>query len=219
MIINQVDTFEANQATNAISLPIAAEASWVNGRWDKLAEYISKATLGAKGDFNIEIGSALLALQEKNEDSFFHIINELRSSIAKGLTPGTTSSLQSCHEAMLRFHILNEVELISGFKPAADFDRPSLLTTLDRRLTVFGAFSSDKQYLLGLRRAAMQLSKYEYRSFLKYSANIAIASTCCPLTSHQRGSQVRGYSGKGDLHAKHLVQCSRLLSWVINRPL
>ena len=159
MIINQVDAFETSQTTNAISLPLAAEASWVTGRWDKLTEYVSKATFGAKGDFNVEIGSALLALQKKDEDGFFHIVDELRSSIARGLTIGTTSSLQSCHEAMLKLHILAEIELISGFKPPVDFNRPSLLTTLDRRLDILGAFSSDKQYLLGLRRAAIQLSK------------------------------------------------------------
>ena len=159
MIINQVDAFETTQAINNISLPLAVEGSWVNGRWDKLAEYVAKARFGAKGDFNVEIGSALLALQSRDEDSFFRIVNEIRSSITKGFTIGATSSLQSCHEAMLRLHILSEVELISGFKPTADFNRPSLLTTLDRRLDILGAFSSDKQYLLGLRRAAIQLSK------------------------------------------------------------
>ena len=61
---------------------------------------------------------------------------------------------------MLRLHILTETEMISGFGQTANFSRPSLLTTLDRRLDILGPFSSDKQYLLGLRRAAIQLSKY-----------------------------------------------------------
>lgn len=59
---------------------------------------------------------------------------------------------------MLKFHAITEVEAISS-APVEATEKSSLLSSLDRRLDLLGAFVSDKQYLLGLRRAAMQLSK------------------------------------------------------------
>ena len=75
------------------------------------------------------------------------------------MSANTTTSLQACHDTMLKFHVITEVEIISGLHDLETQDRPALLESLDRRLEVFGAFLSDKQYSLGLRRAAMQLSR------------------------------------------------------------
>jgi len=44
--------------------------------------------------------------------------------------------------------------------PTKPSDRDVILENLDRRLDIIGAYTSDKQYLLGLRRAAMSLSRY-----------------------------------------------------------
>ena len=111
-------------------------------------------------DFNIGIGSALLALLDGQDVQFLEKLDALRRSIAKGLSANTTMSLQGCHDAMLKLHVLAEVELISGVGSATNLDLPTLMTTLGQRLDVVGAFLSDKQYLLGLRRATMQLTRY-----------------------------------------------------------
>jgi serine/threonine-protein kinase ATR len=39
-------------------------------------------------------------------------------------------------------------------------NRQVVIENLDRRLDIIGAYTSDKQYLLGLRRATMSLSRY-----------------------------------------------------------
>ena len=139
--------------------PFAVEASWVTGKWDKLTEYITDAKDEARGDFNIGIGTALLALHKKNYDQTMEILNTLRYDIAKSMSTSSTTSLQACHDAMLKFHIITEVELISGIGELGNLDPTALLQSLNRRLDVLGAFLPDKQYLLGLRRASMQLSK------------------------------------------------------------
>lgn len=111
-------------------------------------------------DFNIGIGSALLALIDGQDVQFLEKLDALRRSIAGGLSTNNSISLQGCHDAMLKLHVLTEVELISGVGSATDLDLPTLMITLVQRLDVVGAFLSNKQYLLGLRRATMQLTRY-----------------------------------------------------------
>jgi len=109
-------------------------------------------------DFNVGMGKALFALWRKESTEFNAITSTLRDMAAKGLTTSTTTSSQSCHNAMLQLHALYEVEVLSGLSDAVQRGQKSLPEMLDRRLDVLGPFTSDKQYLLGLRRAAMQLS-------------------------------------------------------------
>ena len=113
------------------------------------------------GDFNVGIGRALLALSEDDMSQFSIILDHLKRNTARGLSATNTISLQGCHDSLLKFHAIAEIEMLSS---AQDLDKNknkkfSLLSSMDQRLNVLGPFVSDKQYLLGLRRAAMQLSK------------------------------------------------------------
>lgn len=164
VLLNQIEGFEPSEASIVQSVPFATEASWMTGKWDKLTRWVSKVSVDTNGNFNVGIGSALVALHQKDYDRFTHTIDQLRHAVARSMSTGTTSSLQACHDAMLKFHILTEVEFISGVKDNCGFNRSAMRTTLSQRLDVLGAFSSDKQYLLGLRRAAIHLSRYSYCS-------------------------------------------------------
>jgi len=75
------------------------------------------------------------------------------------LTPTATASLYAAHEHIVKLHTLYELEAISGLSSFTPCDREDILLNLDRRLDILGAYISDKQYLLGVRRAAMQLSR------------------------------------------------------------
>ncbi len=110
-------------------------------------------------DFNVGIGRALLSLRNKNDVEFANIILALRQSLAKGLSPSTTASIQACHDYLVKLHALYEIEAVSGMGSPAVSNREIILENLDRRLDIIGAYTSDKQYLLGLRRAAMSLSR------------------------------------------------------------
>lgn len=109
-------------------------------------------------DFNIGIGKALLALSDADFGRFNGMMNQLRYINARSLSATNTTSLQICHSTMLRFHAITEVEAISGVL-SDEVEKTALLSSLNKRLDVLGTFLSDKQYLLGLRRATMQLSK------------------------------------------------------------
>ena len=101
----------------------------------------------------------MLALRKKEKDEFTKTIAALREGVVRGLSPTVTSSLQACHDQLLKLHVLYEIEAISGISDNATADRDAILGGLDRRLDVLGAYTSDKQYLLGIRRATMQLSR------------------------------------------------------------
>jgi serine/threonine-protein kinase ATR len=83
----------------------------------------------------------------------------LRESLARSLSPSSTTSLQACHDTLVKLHALYEIEIISGLSPQGKGDRTVILENLNRRLDIIGAYTSDKQYLLGLRRATMSLSR------------------------------------------------------------
>ena len=157
VLLNQIDNLPSTPATKAVCLPFATEASWVTGKWDKLKTYISEAP-AAENDFNAKIGRLLLALYENQTNLFAGLLKQLRAGTARSLSWTNTASLQECHELMLKFHVLAEIEAISGTLDLQHASKPDLFKSLNQRLEVLGPFVSDKQYILGLRRATMQLS-------------------------------------------------------------
>jgi serine/threonine-protein kinase ATR len=102
----------------------------------------------------------MLALRSGNGNDFEQIIEALREGVAKSLSPTSTTSLHACHDHLVRLHVLYEIEAISGMTLQTSPNRVAILANLDQRLDILGAYISDKQYLLGVRRAAMQLSRY-----------------------------------------------------------
>ncbi|KAF2135717.1 uncharacterized protein K452DRAFT_322886 [Aplosporella prunicola CBS 121167] len=142
-------------------LSLASEASWMTGKWQTLQRLLTGVPEDLQ-DFNIGLGKAFLKLHDDDMESFSRIISGMREGIARGLSTSTTASLQACHDHMLKLHILYELEVITGTNDAAQTNREGVLQTLSRRLDVLGAYTADKQYLLGLRRAAMQLSQKSF---------------------------------------------------------
>ena len=158
-MLNQIDAFQPSEATAVLSLPFAAEASWNTGKWDKLRRYLSMSTVLPQRQFNVGLGEALIALSEDKLDSFSEMIKNLREDTIRGLSVTNTASLQGCHDSVLKLHVLTEVEMISGVRSADPDQKMSLHKSLRLRLDALGPFLSDKQYILGLRRAVMELSK------------------------------------------------------------
>ncbi|KAL5332264.1 hypothetical protein BJX70DRAFT_393110 [Aspergillus crustosus] len=142
-------------------LSFAVEASWMTGKWDKMHDYLELcARKTTVADFNIGIGLALDAFRRGQKHQFADIVNRLRLNIAKSLTTNVVTSLQSCHDSMLKLHALAEIEAVTLAGDVANGPsvRSELRISLDRRLDVLGGYITDKQYLLGVRRAAMELT-------------------------------------------------------------
>ncbi len=157
VLLNHVEALDLSPVNRSKLLPFVTEAAWATGKWNFLERYSNLSVDSLSSDFNINVGGALLALYQKDTERFTTMIAKIRESIARGLSRATTASLQACHDEILKLHVLSEIELISGVSNGAG--REAVLSILDRRLPVLGSFQQDKQYLLSLRRAAMQLSR------------------------------------------------------------
>lgn len=160
VLLNYVEGIQTSPQTVSKILPFAAEASWATSRWPALQKYTAMSTTETPFDFNVELGRSLLALKQNDNDQFQRSLSMLRKQIARSLSSATTSSLSSCHESMLRLHVLTDMEMIAGTDNGPSIERAHIIESLDRRLEVIGSYLNDKQYLLGIRRAAMQLSRY-----------------------------------------------------------
>jgi serine/threonine-protein kinase ATR len=152
-----------NLAASKAELPpqtisFAAEASWNTGKWPILEQFLNSDPGSKSQNFNVGIGRALSALRRQDESTFQHTISGLRVDITRGLSVSATASLAAVHPQTIKLHALYELEMISGMTKS-NLEPNSLIDILDRRLDVLGAFTEGKQYLLGLRRAAMSLSK------------------------------------------------------------
>ncbi|KAL8891174.1 MAG: hypothetical protein Q9215_001770 [Flavoplaca cf. flavocitrina] len=210
VMLNHIDGLESASACSPIMLPFACEASWVTGKWEKLDEYVGRASKTSAGSFNVGVGRALLALVRKEKEAFIQIVDEVRRKTAKSLSPANTASLQACHNVLLKLHALAEIEAISAEEKHDDSTgKSALVGSLEQRLDVLGAFNSDKQFLLGLRRAVMQSS----RNF----SNNDIASSWLTSAKLARKAGFVHQSFNAVLHASQLgdnsatIEHSRLL--------
>ncbi|SZF04158.1 unnamed protein product [Blumeria hordei] len=199
VLLNYVQGMHLEEKSIPQLLPYAVESSWTTGRWNILEKYTEMATQSVTEDFNVNIGHALLALHKKNQNKFCMTIHKIREQIARSFSTATTSSLSACHDTMLKLHVLTELEMIAGIdtQPSVEPELGKVLTSLNSRLEVLGAYLNDKQYLLGIRRAAMQLSS------LKFSKGDIAASWLTSARLARKGNAIH-QSFNAALHASQL---------------
>ena len=125
-----------------------------------MRKFISRYHGDRTENFNVSIAQALLHLQQGWTKSFVEEMKILRERVGSSMTFSATASLSTCHDPMLKCHVLTDLELIAGINNDGTQHLQETLKTLNRRLEVLGSYVSDKQYILGIRRAAMELTRY-----------------------------------------------------------
>lgn len=159
VLLNYVEGIEKHTAAATVNriVPYAVEAAWATGRWKTMEKFLNDYQGDPSEDFNASIAQALLYLQRGWTKEFFQAMKTMRERVGSSLTSSTTASLQACHEPVLRAHVLTDLELIAGMNNDADQHPQDILKSLGRRLEVLGSYVSDKQYVLSIRRAAMEV--------------------------------------------------------------
>ncbi|KAJ4298728.1 serine/threonine-protein kinase M1 [Collariella sp. IMI 366227] len=204
VLLNYVEGMNSTFTGNRIA-PFAAEASWATGRWQTLEKYLRLYNAGDVSEvFNLGVGQALLCLRDGNVGKFKEHVQMLRDKVAGSLTYSTTSSLRTSHDAMLKCHVLSDLEMIADEKLKGDGDQQAVLLALDRRLEVLGAYVSDKQHLLGIRRAAMELTRPKF-------GNEDISSQWLSSAKLARKSGSMHQSFNAVLHAQQLGDGSAII--------
>lgn len=139
-------------------MPFAIEAAWVTGRWESLEKFINRFQGNVLQDFNMSLGVLFESLYKSAPaQTFSETAKMMKENIALSMTSSTTASLQAAHEIMLKCHVLTDLEIIIGAKAESDEDRMKTMSLLEGRCEVIGAYFNDRQYVLGIQRAAMQL--------------------------------------------------------------
>lgn len=124
-----------------------------------MEKFIKKYQGDRTENFNVSIGQALLYLQKQRTNAFVNEMRTIRDRVNSSMNFSVTSSLHACHEPMLKCHILTDLELIAGINNDGNQHPQEILKTLNRRLEILGSYVSDKQYVLSIRRAAMELMR------------------------------------------------------------
>lgn len=135
----------------------AVEASWATARWATLRKYLSLYDGEPTEQFSLGVAQALLQLKDGDRDSFQWYIHMMRDKVASELSQSSTASFRACHDARLKCHVLTDLEIIASHKDADSTHQT--LVSLERRLEILGAYVTDKQFVLGVRRAAMELTR------------------------------------------------------------
>lgn len=153
--VEHVDSTKPRDIKVAVEahLPLAVEASWMTEEFSALEAKLRICPSDLDNNFNVGVGRALLYARSSHEDARTEI-SKLRKNIAEGLSMASTDSLHACHEQVVKLHVLYELEALSEAEAS---NASQLLRTFDKRLNAVGAFIQDKQYILGVRRAAMSL--------------------------------------------------------------
>lgn len=152
-------------ATDAATInkiaPFAVEAAWATSRWDTLQKYLTSYNAGSHLEvFDLGVGSALLSLKEGHTDEFLQQVKELKEKVACSMSLSATGSLQAAHDSMLKCHVLADLDIIAQNHVVAAGDQQQTMALLSRRLEVLGAYVNNKQYVLSVCRAAMELMRY-----------------------------------------------------------
>ncbi|RYP81209.1 hypothetical protein DL769_002101 [Monosporascus sp. CRB-8-3] len=208
VLLNYVEGIEKHTAVTTINriVPYAVEASWATGRWQTMRKFISKYQGDHTENFNMSIAQALLYLQQGWTKSFVEEMKILRERVASSMTFSATSSLQTCHEPLLKCHVLTDLELIAGINNDETQHLQETLKSLNRRLEVLGSYVNDKQYVLGIRRAAMEImSDLDISALWLASARLARKAN----SMHQSFNAVLHASELGDGSAT--IENARLL--------
>ena len=105
------------------------------------------------------IGEVFRDLQQGNTKNLIPAINSVRERIAASMGLTETASMQACHDIMLRCHELADLELVISSQASEGQENKEVMKVLQRRLDVLGSHVEDKQYLLSIQRAVLELRR------------------------------------------------------------
>ncbi|KAI1337113.1 phosphatidyl inositol 3-kinase-like protein [Xylariaceae sp. FL0016] len=199
VLLNYIEGIDKHSPRTRINriVPYAVEAAWTTGRWDTMQRFVNKYQGDHSEDFNVSIAQALLYLQKGWTKAFIQEMKIMRDRVSSSLTLSMTSSLQACHEPLLRSHILTDLELITGINIDGSLPPQETLKSLERRLEVLGSYVNDKQYILAIRRAAMELTRPRF-------GDIDVSSLWLSTARLARKANAMHQSFNAVLHASQL---------------
>jgi serine/threonine-protein kinase ATR len=135
---------------------LAIESSWMANNWASLGNHLENAT---KSGFEYQVGEALMALSNGNEQQFQQIITSLRTTLGHTIVAAGTDSSRQCYDALSKLHAVQELKSIRSHMTQEPAGRRHFMSLLDERLNLMNPSPKYLQFVLALRRAATTLSR------------------------------------------------------------
>jgi serine/threonine-protein kinase ATR len=176
---------------------LAIESSWMAGNWGLLAKHLENSD---KSGFEYELGTALQALYNGNDQTFQESLSILQTNLGHAIVAAGTDSSRQCYDALARLHAVQEVKAIRSRMTSDASDRRNFMAILDERLTFMVPMSRYQQFTLALRRAAITLSTYSPSSAL-----LILVSQQLTMRSDHCGFPVPKLQEKQDISTKPMV--------------
>jgi serine/threonine-protein kinase ATR len=137
----------------ATLLPSAIEACYMTGDSASLTRHLKITPESMADDFNVGIGYAIQSNNLTDPDSLMERVTSMRKSITTGMSAANGSSLHGCHAELRRLHILSEIEMLKDGTKETQKSMARIFERFEKRLSAVGSYISDKQSILGIRRA------------------------------------------------------------------
>ncbi|KAI7682478.1 hypothetical protein KC353_g21655, partial [Hortaea werneckii] len=157
--LQQTQAVTSPNASDKI-LSLALEGQWMTADLQGLKLQLQGIDdINPTSKFNLGLSNLLIATADGGEESFLNQLSTLRTSIVGTMTASGTNTLQACHPELGKLHALYEIEALNS-KGQEEISR--FVEASPKRLDALGSYMTDKQYLLGLRRAAMSARRDKF---------------------------------------------------------
>jgi serine/threonine-protein kinase ATR len=165
-LLRYADSFLANepsigQSTTSLEtlLPSAIEACYMTGDSTSLTRLLKSTPESMADDFNVGIGHAIQANNLSDPASLMQHVTSMRKNITTGMSAANGSSLHGCHAELRSLHILSEIEALKDGTEETPKSMALIFERFEKRLSAVGSYISDKQSILGIRRAMFKCHK------------------------------------------------------------
>ena len=134
-------------------LPSAIEACCMTNDSASLTRHLKATPETMTDDYNVGIGHIIDANNMSDPDALMRHVKSIRKTITTSMTAASGSSLNGCHTELRRLHILSEIEMLKDGWHETPESMTTTFENFEKRLSAVGSYISDKQSILGIRRA------------------------------------------------------------------
>jgi len=134
-------------------LPAAIEACYMIGDSASLDRQLAITPETLVDDFNVCIGHAVQAANAEDPARVMEYVTSMRRAVTTSMSAATGTSLHGCHAELRRLHMLTEIEALTAGVNDTPQEMAVLFERFEKRLNAVGSYISDKQSILGIRRA------------------------------------------------------------------
>nr|POF13133.1 protein kinase rad3 [Quercus suber] len=156
-MLKYVDSFaisspvSVREQNNSI-LSFALEALWMNEDLKGITERLEATKPLPSTNFHIGVAKALVSTSDDGTQMLNDVITSLRRTITEGMMVSGTNTLHACNDELRKLSTLHEIEIL---KACNKNQYEATLGILEKRQASLGGYLQDKEFALGIQRAAM----------------------------------------------------------------